>query len=725
MGHEEWLVARPRLLAKLGESRAPLVLLVAPSGYGKSVLVGQWEEASPRPFASLLLGPEHNDPVLLVASILNALEPIEALPADIATALDNPRPSLAKVVLPRLGRALGERRRPFVLVLDDFERIESPGSLAVVEAILASLGERSQLVLATRSEPALPLGRLRAAGRLEEIGRAELSMTRGEGEALLAALGLEPTPRQLETLLARTEGWPVALYLAGLALAEAPDLGRAIARFAGDDRIVVDYVREEFLDSATSSRVELLRRLAVLDRLSGELCDAVLERGGSAAMLRDLSRSNMLLVPLDRQDEWFRFHPLLREMLRAELHRTEPEVERALNRRASEWWAARGDFDRAIGHAIESGSTALVGDLLWASLTDYMTRGRNATVLGWLERLGEPTVATDTALSLSAAWANLTLGDSGRTWHWAAVTTTLLESEPPTERRSVLAAGLALVEATLARDGVEPIAGRAAHAASMLPDESPWMSLCRLIEGAALHLRGRREEAREKLADGARRGAIGAPNVQVICLAQLALLAIEEDDWQLAEMLASQARAQIDRSGLGDYPMMALPLAVSALVRSRIGRTDEAREDRRQSVELLGMLDEFTPWYRAETWFLLGRATIRLGETAAAPAMLDQARRVLRLTPDAVVLSGWIAEAEAAVLTASESAAASKSLSPAELRILQFLPTHLSFPEIAAEVFVSSNTVKTQVQGVYRKLGASSRREAVEQARAAGLLERV
>jgi LuxR family maltose regulon positive regulatory protein len=629
------------------------------------------------------------------------------------------------VVLPRLGRALGGRRLPFVLVLDDFERIESPDSLAVVATIVASLGERSQLVLATRSEPALPLGRLRAAGQLDEIDRAELSMTKGEGAALLGALGLEPTPRQLETLLARTEGWPVALYLAGLALAEAPDLGRAIARFAGDDRIVVDYMQDEFLESATSSRVELLRRLAVLDRLSGELCDAVLERGGSAAMLRQLSRSNMLLTPLDRHDEWFRFHPLLREMLRSQLHRAEPEVEMAVNRRASEWWGKRGDFDRAIQHALEGGSTAMMGELLWASLPEYMTRGRNATVLGWLERLGEQTVATDAALSLSAAWANLTLGDGGRTWHWAAVATTLLEAEAPSERKSVLEAGLALVEATLARDGVEPIADRAAVAAEMLPDESPWMSLCRLIDGAALHLRGQREEARERLADGARRGAVGAPNIQVLCLAQLALLAIEEDDWQTAEMLASQARAQIDRSGLGDYPIMALPLAVSALVRTRIGRTDEARDDLRQSRELLELLDEFTPWYRAETWFLLGRAMIRLGDPGAASAMLDQARQALRLTPDAVVLLGWIEGAEVAVASASESAAASKSLSPAELRILQFLPTHLSFPEIAAEVFVSSNTVKTQVQGVYRKLGASSRSEAVEQARAAGLLERV
>ncbi len=717
------MVPRSRLLGRLGESPAPLVLLVAPSGYGKSLLIEQWRQADSRPFAALLLGPQYNDAALLVASIVEALDPVEAIPPQVAKALDNPSPDLERVVLPRLRQALAGRRVPFVLVLDDFERIESAQSLAVVEAIVAGLGEGSQLVLATRHEPALPLGRLRAAGQLAELGRAELSMTSGEGAELLAALGLEPTPKQLQRLLDRTEGWPVALYLAGLALAEAPDLGRAISRFAGDDRIVVDYIRDEFLHSAASSRVELLRRLAVLDRLNGELCDAVVQRRGSATMLRELSRSNMLLTPLDRQDEWFRFHPLLREMLRAELHRAEPEVEQELNRRASEWWAARGDFDRAIGHAIEAGSTAMAGELLWASVPEYMTRGRNATVLGWLERLGEQTVASDAALSLTAAWAQMTLGDGALTLHWATLATALLEREEASERKSALEAGLALVEATLAREGVGSIADRVSLVVELLPDESPWMSLCRMIEGVGLHLSGRRQEAHGKLADGARRGAVGAPNVQVLCLTQLALLAIEEEDWQTAEMLASQGRAQIDRSGLGDYPVMALPLALSAAVRARIGRTDEARADLRQSQELLAKLEEFAPWYRAEAWLLLGRATLRLGDGPAAEAMLAQARRAFEQTPDAVVLDEWIAATDAAVTTAMAGAAAAKSLSPAELRILQFLPTHLSFPEIAAEVFVSSNTVKTQVQGVYRKLGASSRREAVEQARAVGLLD--
>jgi LuxR family maltose regulon positive regulatory protein len=353
-------------------------------------------------------------------------------------------------------------------------------------------------------------------------------------------------------------------------------------------------------------------------------------------------------------------------------------------------------------------------------IPEYTTRGRNATVLGWLERLGEQTVATDAALSLTASYAHITQGAGGTTEYWAAVAAGLLEREEPSEKKTVLSAGLALIEAALARDGVEAIADRTALAAEMLPDESPWMSMCRLIEGVGLHLRGLREGAHEKLVDGARRGAVGAPSVQVLCLSQLALLAIEEDDWQLAEMLASQARAQVDRSGLGEYPVMALAVAVSALVRSRTGRIEEAAADLRLGSSLLAQLEDFSAWFEAETWVALARTAARLDDAPSATRMLGEAARVLKLTPDAIVLGEWIEQTARAIETVSASAV--RDLTPAELRVLQFLPTHLSFPEIASQVFLSPNTVKTQAQGVYRKLGVSSRREAVEQARAAGLL---
>ncbi|HEX4751508.1 MAG TPA: LuxR C-terminal-related transcriptional regulator [Solirubrobacterales bacterium] len=715
------LVQRPRLLSRLEESSLPLVLVNAPSGYGKSVLIEQWADRDPRPYPTLILGDEHNDPAMLVASIVAALDSIEPVAREVGAALANPEPSIRKVVLPRLGDSLERRQVPFVLVLDDFERIKSARALEVVTTLIAHLPRGSQLVLATRTEPELAIGRLRVQGAVNELGAAELVMTKGECRELLAALGLHLDPRQVDILVRRTEGWPAALHLAGLALRDAPDLDEAIARFAGDDRFVVDYIRDEFLEPVTRRQLDFLRRASILDRLSGDLCDSVLERRGSATQLRELSRTNMLLTPLDRRDEWFRFHPLFREMLRGELRRSEPEDEPGLDRRASDWWAAHGDWDRAIRHAVDAGALDRAGELLWTGIPEFTTRGRNATVIGWLDRLGEQAVAGDAALSLSASYAQITQGAGGKTEYWAAVAAGLIDKEPASDKKTVLTAGLGLIEAALARGGVGAIADRTALAAEMLPADSPWMSMCRLVEGVGLHLQGRRSEAREKLADGARRGAVGAPNVQVLCLSQLALLAIEADDWTLAEMLASQARAQLDRSGIDEYPMMALALSVSAVVRSRTGRLEAAAADLRQGRALLEQLEDFAPWYEAETWVALARASVRLGDVPGATLMLAEASRVLALTPDAIVLEEWIAATARSIEVVSASAI--RDLTPAELHILQYLPTHLSFPQIAGQVFVSPNTVKTQAQSVYRKLGVTSRREAVEQARAAGLLD--
>lgn len=714
------LVARQRLIRKLEEARTPVVLLNAPSGYGKSVLLYQWAEQSSRPFTWLVLGKEHNDPAMLVASIVEALGRVEAVPTDVTEALFAPEPSIEGIVLPRLFRALAERRLAAVLVLDDLEQIESPESLAVVCAIGTHLKGGSQLALATRTEPALPIGRLRAHHGLTELGRADLAMTKVESDQLLNSLGLKLRPKQLDVMVQRTEGWPAALYLAGLALGEDTDLDRAVRQFAGDDRFVVDYIREVFLVPISKRRLEFLRRVSLLDRFSGELCDYVLERRGSATAIRDLSRSNALLTALDRRDEWFRFHALFREMLRSELHRAEPQEEERLHRRASQWWAEQGDWDRAIHHAIEGEAFDRAGELLWMGVPEYMTRGRNATVLSWLERLGADVVASDSALSLTAAYAHITRGAGSEAEHWAAVSASLVRAEEASEKREALQSGLSLVEAVLARDGVEAMSARTAAAAKSLPEESPWLSLCCLLDGAGMHLRGVRAGAREKLAEGARRGSVAAPSMQVLCLAQLSLLALEEDDRVLAEMLASQARAQIDRSGLVEYPIMALGLAVSALVRSQLGKVREAAADRRLATDLLGRLDAFAPWYEAETMVTLARTAARLDDVTVATGLLEEAARVLKLTPDAVVLGEWIEQT--AITIEAVSSAAVGELTPAELRVLQFLPTHLSLPQIAAQAFVSPNTVKTQAQSIYRKLGVSSRREAVERARSSGLL---
>lgn len=713
-------VDRPRLLKLLRAGADKTILLCAPSGYGKSVLLEQWAAADPRRFHLILLGARHNDPTTLVDSIVQAFAASDPLPEELGESLTAPRPDIANAVAPRLGAAIASRREPFVLVLDELERLESPDSLALVAALCESAPPGSQLALASRTEPAIRLARMRANRGLVELRREDLAMTKAESAALIAGLGVDLAPRQLEALVLRTEGWPAAAYLAGSGLAESADPGRAVAEFAGDDRDLVDYIREEFLLPVSRRRLDFLVRASVLERLSGPLCDWALRRQGSATVLRDLSRSNMLVLPLDRRDEWFRLHPLLREMLRSELRRARPGEEPELHLRASEWWQRAGDWDRAIGHAVDAGAVARAGELLWTATPEYMTRGRNATMLAWLDRLGPSAIESSPGLSLTASWAQMTAGRGAEAERWAATTRRLLPAEQDSDYKASLEAGLALLTATLARGGIAAAREAIEPARRLLPDDNPWHTLCCYLDGVALHLSGEPRAAREQLREGNRRGAVGAPNLQALCLAQLALLDADEGAWQDAELEAGRARAQIERAGLGEYPMIALALAVSSFVRSRRGAAG-AGADFATALRRLEELEHWVPWYECETRIVLAGAAARLGRTAQGRELLAAARRELDQLGEATPLHRWAERTEE--LLARQSSAAAGQLTEAELRILGFLASHLSFPQIAAAVHVSPNTVKTHVRSIYRKLDVSSRREAIDRARHLGLLE--
>ena len=206
--------------------------------------------------------------------------------------------------------------------------------------------------MGSRTEPVLPLGRMRANRQLIELGQRELALTDAEAGELLENIGLRLSPAQIEVISARTEGWPAATYLAGLALADQPDLGAAVQSFAGDDRFIVDYLRDEFLATTSETRMRFLTRSALLDELTGPACDFVLDRKGAARVLKELASSNALVVPLDRGDTTYRYHHLFAELLQSEMRRREPELEATLHSRASRWYDEQGDSVRAIDHAI-------------------------------------------------------------------------------------------------------------------------------------------------------------------------------------------------------------------------------------------------------------------------------------------------------------------------------------------------------------------------------------
>jgi LuxR family transcriptional regulator, maltose regulon positive regulatory protein len=711
------LVARGRLVERLADARdVPLALVVAPAGYGKTTALLEWAEEDPRPFAWIAVDHDDNDAARLLAAIALALDEIEPVGRAIFAALSACRPEQVDIVARRLGEAVAARRRPFVLVLDDVHVLTAPGAHDVLSVLLDHVPPGSQLALASRTEPALPVGRLRAHRRVVELRARDLVMTRAEAGLLLTGLGLRS--RDIDMLVQRTEGWPAGLYLAALSLQDQPDRDRALAAFAGDDRLVADYLRDELLADLPRDRLSFLTRTSVLDDLSGPLCDAVLARPGSGGTLRELARSNLMLVPLDRADGRYRYHGLFADMLQAELRRIEPEYESKVHRRASSWHAGRGEVERAIHHAIAAGEVEVAGDLLWEVAAGYVTDGRHTMIRRWLDRFTPEQIAGHAPLALAAATSELATGDSDLVEHWCAAADR--GAEPTAAGEPVVT----ILRALIARDGLGRMHDDAAGASALVSDDPPWLALCALLRGAALHLTGERDRAREHLEDGVRHGAVAAPSVQVLCLAQLGVLASEENDWTTAELCISRARMQVERVGLADYPLAALVYAASALDRAHRGRVDDAQRDMREGARLLAMLADFTPWYEAETRLLLAAAALRLSDVVGARTLLAEASRLAARAPDAVVLKAWLDDLWARADAFSSAAILGPtSLTTAELRVLRLLPTHLSFREIAGRLQVSANTIKTQAHAVYRKLDASSRTEAVSSARLLGLLD--
>jgi LuxR family maltose regulon positive regulatory protein len=670
-------VARPRLVARLADPHGPPIALVAaPGGYGKTTLLVEWAAQERRPVEWIALSPADDDPALLAAALARALE----------------------------------RPAPFALVLDDVHVLRSRGALRVLRTLVDEFPSGSRLVLSSRTEPALPVGRLRAHRVLTEVRAHDLAMDGGEAADLLENAGVRLRPRDVETLVRRTEGWPAALYLAAATLRDESDSAAAADRFGGHDAAVRQYLCDVVLDRMPRSTAAFLLSTSILDRLTGPACDAVLGRTGSAATLDALARTDLLLVPLDRRGDTYRCRRLLSDMLAAELRHRDPRTAAELHRRAAEWYAAQGDPERAVGHAIAAGAHERAGELMWAAAPEYVGKGRNETVGRWLSAFGDSQIAADPLLALTAAESAVARGDLAAAERWEP------GAAPGTAALSLRAA--------LASEGLVGMGHSARGAADLAPADSPSRSRSRLLEGVALHLTGDAEGAEQVLEEGARCGAVTAPNAQVLCLAQLALMAADRGDGEGASAFAARARAQVDHYGLGGYPTSALVFAVSAAVRARRDRLDEARDDLRHAVRLLDRLVDYYPWYKAEARVALARAALSLGDLPGARDHIAAASRAARRVPEAVVLHGWIATVDAQADVASAAAVAgSASLTTAELRILRFLPTHLSFREIAARLYVSANTVKTQAHAVYRKLDASSRSQAVARAGELGLLD--
>ena len=411
------LVSRPHLTDRMRRgTHSKLALVSAPAGFGKSTLLAEWLGVGPvdgSVTAWLSLDPGDNHPVEFWTHVIAALRTVApTVGAKSLTLLDSPERSTEAVLAPLLNE-LNALPDDLVLVLDDYHVIESSEIQAGMAFLLEHLPTRVHLVIATRADPALPLARLRARGDLLEIRAADLRFTPDEAGAFLnGVMTLGLTTQDVAVLEGRTEGWIAAIQLAGLSMQGRDDIAGFIARFAGDDRYIVDYLVEEVLQRQPEQVRTFLLETSIVSRLNGPLSDAVTGQGGGKAMLEALERQNLLLVPLDDRREWYRYHHLFADVLQAHLRDERPDDLAALHQRAAKWFERTGERGEAIRHAIAGGDFGRAADLIELALPASGRGRQEATLRRWLDSLPDELIRARPVLSNGYAGSILVRGET-------------------------------------------------------------------------------------------------------------------------------------------------------------------------------------------------------------------------------------------------------------------------------------------------------------------------
>ena len=529
----------------------------------------------------------------------------------------------------------------------------------------------------------------------------------------------------MRELYRRTEGWPAGLYLAALYLREGGPLAGAGVPFGGDDRLVSDYMESEFLARISRRRRAFLTRTAVLERMCGSLCDAVLEGSGSAGILADLERSNLLLVPLDRRGQWYRYHHLFRDMLLGELHRLEPGLIPVLHRRAAQWHERNGEPGEALEYWMKAGEADSAARLVGTLAFPAYQQGRVATAerwLGWLEDNGA--MANQPATAVMAAMLSAMTGNPGEADRRAGVAEQGAAVASLPDGSASIEPWLALLRALLCRGGVEQMQADAELAARTMAAGSFWRTAATLFLGLAHLMAGDPDRADVLFADAAAGGqAGGATTGTCLALAERSLLAIAQGAWERGERHLSEAWGLARDANLEDYPPFAIVHAVAARIALHQGDRPRATAELTQAQRLRPTLTYALPHLAVQARIELARCHLALSDVAAAQVLLQEVSEVLTLRPGLGVFAGEADDLRTELAQARLFAPGASALTGAEIRLLPMLSTHLSFPQIAGEMFLSPNTIKSQAISIYRKLGASSRNQAVTRSRELGLLE--
>ncbi|KRE30809.1 LuxR C-terminal-related transcriptional regulator [Agromyces sp. Soil535] len=713
-------VSRAALIDSARSSERRVVGVTAPAGYGKSTLLTEWAHAEERPVGWVSLDRFDDDPgalLTLLASAFARITPgMDHLPVDVRghgfSALGRAAPLLAS--------AFRASPAPFVLMLDDLHEIRSPACQDVLSIVLAGVPHGSQVVAASRAEqPHLP--RLRASGDALEITASELALDAAGARQIFAEAQVSLSADDAAEVVERTEGWPVGLFLAA---AIARDSGDDPLSVSGDDRYVADYLYRESLAKLTEQQQRFLRRTAVLDRFSASLCDALLGSSDAQEMLRELEASNVFLVPLDRHREWYRYHSLFREFLLGELRRVEPDAIADLHLEAADWFEENGSPAMAIEHLLDNSTERIRATHLVATvaLATYQA-GQLTTLQRWFSALGDPAIAAYPPLAVLAGWISALTGHTDDADRWAAVLEAASYDGTPADGSASFASARAMLRAMMCADGPERALADAGFAVAAEPTWSPWRDQAFALLGEALLLAGDADQAEAAFAECSVTAAARDSSVLVVSESELAVMAMDHGRWAEAADHVQTALATIEQHRMHDYATAVLAFAEAARLAVHRGDLVDAHRQLTRAMRARPTCTYAIPFIAVRVRLQLAKVYWTLADHATARHLLREADDILLYRPALGTLVDDVSDFREFVSSIEHpGSAGGPPLTPAELRLLPYLQTHLSIREIGDRLFVSRNTVSSEVGSIYRKLGVSARSEAVERAMALGLL---
>jgi LuxR family transcriptional regulator, maltose regulon positive regulatory protein len=713
-------VSRAGLVRAAQSSQCRLVAVTAPAGYGKSTFLAQWARAEDRRVAWVSLDRFDDDPAMLLASLASAYCRAGLGSADLVAGMGGPGVSALARAAPRLAAEFRASPDRFVLMLDDLHELRSPACDDVLSVVISAIPRGSVLAAASRSEqPDVP--RLRASGEVLEFGAGDLALDAAGGQQIFASARVSLSLEQAAAVTERTEGWPAGLHLAALI---AKDSHGQVPIVTGQDRYVADYLYREALSQQPDDLQRFLRRTAVLDQLCGPLCDAVLGSAGAAGQLRRLEAAGLFLAPLDRRREWYRYHALFREFLLGELDRTEPGITATLHQRAADWYESNGSPAQTVEHLLQTTDVDRTMRLVTKLARPIYMAGQLATQQRWLRAVGDANIERYPPLAVYRCYACVLTGDTTGAPRWAAVVDAASFDDVPVDGSASFDSARALLRAVMCASGPEAMMADAAFALAQEPPWSLWRDTALWALAQAHLLAGHLDQARALLAEASAAAATMSDFDEVIgSESELAWLAMDHGEWQEAAGRLEYALTTIEQNRMYDYTFSSPAFAGAARLAVRHGDLQEAHRQLARAMRARPSATYLLPYHAVRLRLQLAKVYLALADLGTARQLLREIGDILKHRPGLGTLIDEVDEFRRALAsTAAPGAIGRPSLTPAELRLLPYLQTHLTARGIAERLVLSRQTVQWEIKSIYRKLAVSSREEAVQQATAIGLL---